>query len=420
MGVSILYIEPNVKFQEELSELLRNYANSELYIATNTYDAWQIYQGKKPDIIITEISIGEPNGIDLAREIKSLNPEQSIIFLTTNKRSKYLLLAMNINPDAYILKSTYEEILPKKLQQIISSITKRKREDIQKVILNEIAQSDDKIRMVFDENMKAIFFSIGALKILDITMPDEYMDGVNSIDTRFVAIQDCFYPESIDGSSWIFESKILPNEKRVVAIKDKTNSILQYYLIEISFINESNHTIILLSDITNLFLKHSQFKKKAFTDELTGIHNRAMLNHILPAYIKSVPLDSGLAIIMIDLDHFKNINDKYGHQVGDKILIQLSSVLKQESRETDLLVRWGGEEFLMIVPFIDTNGIIEIAQSIKQRVNNSAFTQSISVTCSYGIAFKDETDTIESWLQKADTELYRAKANGRNRIEIST
>lgn len=418
MGLSILCVEPNAKIQEDLSELLRNYVNTKLYFASDAYSAWQIFKEEQPDIIITEVSIGEPNGIDLSAQLKAKNPNQSIIFLTNTKRSKFLLHAIEINADAYVLKSNYQECLPKKLEIIMNGIIRQKREQAQVTILNEIAQSDEKIRMVFDENMQAIFFSIGALKILGITMPDEYIDGVNSIDTRFVAIQDCFYPESVDGSSWILESKMLPDDKRVVAIKDQSNSSLKYYLIEISFVKESNHSIVLFSDITDVFLKHTQFKKKAFTDELTGMHNRAMLNHLLPAYIKSVPIQSGLALIMIDLDHFKQINDQYGHQVGDEVLMQLSSILKLLSRETDIVARWGGEEFLMVVPFIDQEGIIEIAKSLKGYINNSIFSQGISITCSYGIAFKQEEDTIEAWTQKADQQLYKAKENGRNRIEI--
>jgi diguanylate cyclase (GGDEF)-like protein len=128
-----------------------------------------------------------------------------------------------------------------------------------------------------------------------------------------------------------------------------------------------------------------------------------------------------LAVLMIDVDHFKSINDQYGHAVGDSALRHLTDVLRRETREIDLLGRVGGEEFVVLLPSSSLAKAASIAERIRGRVAASALEwgeRSIEMTVSIGVATQQSNDqTIDDIMARADAALYRAKASGRNRVE---
>ena len=122
-----------------------------------------------------------------------------------------------------------------------------------------------------------------------------------------------------------------------------------------------------------------------------------------------------LTIIMFDVDHFKHINDRYGHAVGDKVLKQVCLIAKQALRPTDMLGRYGGDEFMALLPGNDRVAAIIIAERIRSHVHESKHEDGHTVTASFGIAEMQDSDTYETLLERADQALYRAKQDGRNR-----
>lgn len=128
--------------------------------------------------------------------------------------------------------------------------------------------------------------------------------------------------------------------------------------------------------------------------------------------------DTDLSIIMMDIDYFKAINDIYGHSVGDQFLKEFAEILKRTLRETEMVVRWGGEEFLIIVPKADAVKVNETAQRLKKQIEQKIFSSVGHRTASFGIATFVENDSFDSMLIRADNALYAAKEHGRNRIEI--
>jgi len=124
-----------------------------------------------------------------------------------------------------------------------------------------------------------------------------------------------------------------------------------------------------------------------------------------------------LSMVIYDLDQFKRVNDTYGHQVGDEVLIEVSRVVSEQIRKTDFLARWGGEEFAILVPQGDAAAAYRLAKSLRNAIEDHDFGQARAVTCSFGIAEALPGDTADSLLARADAALYRAKINGRNRVE---
>jgi len=154
------------------------------------------------------------------------------------------------------------------------------------------------------------------------------------------------------------------------------------------------------------------------TDHLTAIYNRVKLDEALENEItRAKRYPSTFGVIMLDIDLFKQVNDMHGHQVGDDVLIEMANILKSYSREVDIIGRWGGEEFLVISPRADRDGLIQLAEKLRQAIESHEFSTIKSKTASFGLTTYHGGDSSHTIIARADKALYMAKDNGRNRVE---
>jgi len=164
----------------------------------------------------------------------------------------------------------------------------------------------------------------------------------------------------------------------------------------------------------------SELTKLSMTDQLTGLHNRRYFDEQFKLeYLKILRNSNKLCLIMIDIDYFKTINDKYGHQVGDMVLKEFSQLLISRIRTTDTLSRWGGEEFIIMLPETSiSNGAI-IAEKMRVAISEREFETVGKLTASLGVAeVNADIESNNEALINADNALYRAKRNGRNRVVV--
>jgi diguanylate cyclase (GGDEF)-like protein len=158
---------------------------------------------------------------------------------------------------------------------------------------------------------------------------------------------------------------------------------------------------------------------QASTDPLTGLFNRLKFDQTLSIEMsRSGRYGTPMCLVLYDVDHFKDVNDTYGHQVGDKVLTQLSRVVTGSIRDCDVLARWGGEEFVLMLPGCDAQMAHAAVEKLRIVVTEVTFDFVGNVTCSFGIAECVEGDTAEALIARADDALYRAKIKGRNRVEM--
>ncbi|MEQ8819774.1 MAG: GGDEF domain-containing protein [Sumerlaeia bacterium] len=161
----------------------------------------------------------------------------------------------------------------------------------------------------------------------------------------------------------------------------------------------------------------------ATRDCLTGLFNRRQLTRFLRYLLSQIQQSRGSAhFLLLDLDHFKTVNDRYGHDAGDKVLMYLADLLRQQCRTSDLVARWGGEEFAIVLPRTNYDEAKTCAQRIRKAVESSPVELdgvSISFTISIGGTELRPTDDVESMFVRADRMLYRAKARGRNRVDFT-
>ena len=155
------------------------------------------------------------------------------------------------------------------------------------------------------------------------------------------------------------------------------------------------------------------------TDKLTQVYNRAKLDAELHhEVIRAKRYKPDLSIITLDIDHFKRVNDRFGHGVGDSVLVGVATVLQDSIRETDIVGRWGGEEFLIILPQTQHEQALVVAEKICQAISSEHFTVVGQVTASLGVTSFSEDDSEQQLLARADAALYRAKNTGRNRVVL--
>lgn len=160
-----------------------------------------------------------------------------------------------------------------------------------------------------------------------------------------------------------------------------------------------------------------RIEELSITDRLTGLSNRLKLDEVLNhEIIQTKRYQTPFSIILLDIDHFKHVNDTYGHQAGDTVLKEIAEILRSIGRQVDCIGRWGGEEFLLILPKTDRVGALRVGEKIRLAVESYPFSVVGNKTVSLGIAEFREDDSPQTLLERADTALYRAKNEGRNKI----
>ncbi|PSF08986.1 sensor domain-containing diguanylate cyclase [Marinobacter halophilus] len=177
------------------------------------------------------------------------------------------------------------------------------------------------------------------------------------------------------------------------------------------------HFISIIKDLTDRVFEELKLREQASHDSLTGLLNRRAGEIELDvALIEAQENDSGFSVLMIDIDNFKAVNDTYGHPRGDEIIKVVAEILMDETRKTDKCVRWGGEEFIVVLPFCDLAKASEIAENIRAAMSAFSFDDVGQVTLSIGATESTASDTTSAILERVDKLLYDSKRDGKNRV----
>lgn len=194
------------------------------------------------------------------------------------------------------------------------------------------------------------------------------------------------------------------------ALADKINTLKKQREEEQCVMNEK---------LASLAAERTKLFKLSTIDSLTELYNRYKIEQYLKKKMEEAEqTGSSLAVILMDIDNFKQVNDHYGHIVGDRVLSTVAKLMKSTVRETDLIGRWGGEEFMIICPHTMLDEAIKIADRLRQTIEQHPFPIVQQKTCSFGISCFQQGDTVEQLVSRADKALYHAKQNGRNRVEV--
>lgn len=179
--------------------------------------------------------------------------------------------------------------------------------------------------------------------------------------------------------------------------------------------------ILILFYAQNMFRAYTErdfFKKHAYIDSLTRVANRHQIDVWLEKKLEAAEEEGKpFSIIFFDIDHFKKVNDVYGHKIGDCVLKELSAIVSGNLAECDLFGRWGGEEFILISNCTDGQAY-EKAEKFRRMIENHCFKGAGSLTASFGVTHYQPGDNIDSLLNRADEGLYQSKNSGRNKVSV--
>lgn len=186
--------------------------------------------------------------------------------------------------------------------------------------------------------------------------------------------------------------------------------------------NEGGEIISFIStgkDITERIEMQQQLEKLATTDQLTGIYNRHKFEQLFESELeREKRYQFNLSLIMFDIDYFKNVNDTFGHDVGDSVLKRVVQIVSENTRAVDIFARWGGEEFLILCPNTEEVQAVSLAEKLRKEIESKSFERVNHITCSFGVTSYKVAETKESFIKRVDEAMYEAKQTGRNKVVI--
>lgn len=187
------------------------------------------------------------------------------------------------------------------------------------------------------------------------------------------------------------------------------------------FVFAALSALLILLVVFTVYYRLSQKKieRLAIFDALTGVYARGVLMRMIETeYERYRRYEKPFSLVMIDIDHFKNVNDTYGHKTGDAVLSGVAAVMEKNIRKTDFIGRYGGEEFVVVLPETTKEGAVTVAENLRQAIAAHDFPAIGTVTVSCGVVeMHDEAQSVEALIDESDKKLYTAKRNGRNRVE---
>jgi diguanylate cyclase (GGDEF)-like protein len=180
-------------------------------------------------------------------------------------------------------------------------------------------------------------------------------------------------------------------------------------------IKDAWHAVGIVRDISERKRFEELLYRQSITDPLTNIYNRRFFMQMLEQEMERTRrYGKAFSVIMLDLDHFKSVNDRFGHSAGDMVLKSVADMIKGRIRKTDYFARWGGEEFIILLPETSVEDAAGLAEELREQLGSMTLPEVGGVTASFGVAGYRPSDTIDTILLRADNMLYEAKAAGRN------
>ena len=220
-----------------------------------------------------------------------------------------------------------------------------------------------------------------------------------------------------DGRKYVVDSTVIP-------ILDVDGDIVEYIAIRhnVTEFEETKEQLTTLNmamknKVDELYTMTASLEEDATIDSLTGAFNRAKFEKFFDYEIEKAQMRRNvLSMIMLDIDHFKLVNDTYGHHVGDEVLKGMSALIAKNLKRVDIFARWGGEEFVILLPGTTLKGAKSLAEKLRELIEVSDFSVAGKLTASFGIGVHGEQESKKEFFERVDKNLYEAKKTGRNRV----
>jgi diguanylate cyclase (GGDEF)-like protein len=409
----ILIVEDNKTLAKLIAKKLQTALPFEVDVVFNMAEAKLFLQKYTYFVTLLDINLPDaPNGeiIDYV-----LSKNQHIIVLSGNIDKEFRKKILKKNIIDYVNKSGIEDI-----NYIIHTIERLQNNKNHKILVVDDSIVVRKMMSTLLENLFYTVYTVAhgeealgmlkthpdiSLMITDYNMP--VMDGLELVkETRKIFTKNdlCIIAISVHDDE----------EMNAVFLKHGANDFIKKPFSKEEFSCRINNSIEALENLHAL-------SNHANRDFLTGLYNRRYFFENIPAYTeKASQNEQPLALAIIDIDYFKKINDTYGHDVGDKVIVTLADILRSNINYKDILARFGGEEFCLVLENTNMNTALTILEQLRNEVEKLeiplANNKTIKITISIGLTLYNDEDGLEESINQADMMLYKAKQNGRNQI----
>jgi diguanylate cyclase (GGDEF)-like protein len=311
-------------------------------------------------------------------------------------------------------------ILIKKREKSINQLTSELNEQKE-----ELSSFNTKLQKLFNLQKSIVVITDGKklqmanmqmYNFFDFDCLEDFLKHYNCICDRFVENDEFFHASNIlKEESWPEAIMKLSDNQRIVAMVDK-NMDSYAFSVSVNEFEEGNY-IVAFSDISSTMIEHKKLQLKVSHDKLTNAFNREFFYKNINSIIeKTKPLRLG--VVICDIDHFKDVNDTYGHNRGDIVLKELVDIIHNCIRQEDYLIRWGGEEFIILMKIDTAESLKKPIEYIRQKIEKHYFEEIENITASFGCTLYIEDEDVLNCIERADKALYIAKENGRNQVQI--
>ena len=404
-----------------LSSLFENpqkgyYDSYEIFTASSAHEGLEVLRHNRIDLILLDVMMPEVDGLTMAKMIKANKKLKHIpiVFVTAKTDDEVIQRCYEVGGSDYVSKPFNSIELLIRVDFHLKFQEKEQLLQRQMEYAQNIVDLQDNLIIVTDGDL-ATNVNHATLEFFGVTSLFEYQKKFRCVCKMFQELEGVFHLGGMkEDGSWIEELiERLKHEDVVVAMEDHQKRLREFTIRAKQFYE---YYILSLTDITTIYKQKIKYEHDANFDPLTQVYNRSAFHRLLHKKIHEASSTStSLSLVLLDIDHFKSVNDTYGHLVGDKVLQHLSSLIVKQIRKDDIFARWGGEEFIFV---LDTSkqAVVKIVENIRLLIEKEPFEEIGSVTCSFGITEFLEGDTIESMTNRADEALYEAKESGRNRV----
>jgi diguanylate cyclase (GGDEF)-like protein len=415
----VLYVEDD----EIISDLMTRTIQREVqtvHRASNGEEGLELFKEVYPDIVITDIRMPKMNGIEMIQKIREIDSNVKILITSAFSDVDFLVSAIKHKTNGYILKPVDRNELFTGLNEAAKSIHYEQAMKRFMKYIQDIIDVQKSLIVIRDQNLEYVRANQNFLKYFEC-------DSVEDIGEAFAHYDFISGPNSLDLFDQVevdtLEYLAVKESTQTAQIKRTNNGTIDSFILNVSkLINDDGEIEYLtsLTDISELYDEKLELEDKVNRDYLTGLYNRHKFYDDYDREIKVTKrYNLDLSIVIFDIDDFKYVNDTYGHNVGDEVLKSIASLTKAGVRESDSIYRWGGEEFIILLPNSSAENAYELTERIRKAIEQFVFHPEIkSITCSFGISEYRENVAIETIIEEADSALYSAKKEGKNKTTI--
>lgn len=396
------------------------------------------------DAVILDYKLPDIDGLDVARIIKEKNPNVALLFITAYAAIETAITVMKLGAFDFLQKPLQRDVVLCALKKgLLSKKLLEKGEEALNRPNILVVDDEHMVRFSLEETLKTAGYSCKscASGYEALRKAEEELFHIMIVDLRLEDMEGTevvrkireYFPEMMA----IIITGVPTLESAILALKSSAFDYIMKPLepedvlgrIRVGWERHRQAIVVkqLLHNlqVTNLELEkaNQRLNTLSITDDLTSLYNhRYIMEALSVEYQKARRFQRKMSLVMLDLDHFKRINDKYGHPLGDALLVQFGEFLKEQVRSIDTVGRYGGEEFCLILPETDSAGMAVLAEKLRMAIAKKLFTPvegvELNISASMGVSSLDDSnvESMETLLNNADKALYEAKLRGRNRV----